>query len=390
MKLAGTIQLNAIDAALLSAVPPASDGLVARHEVLRTALGVEDDEPFQRVGLANVTLPLKRDDLSTAADVEATLAELMSHEAHAAFELEAGRLIRGRLVRLARVDHVLLITMHQMVWDDRSRKIFTRELSELYTAAREGRADRLTPLPIQYADDAACQHRWLVGKMLERYSEYWFRMLASAPTVLKLPTDRPRPAQQDFSGNFVEFVLHQPLTAQLKALSRCNGTTLFVTLLAGWALVLARLSGQDEPVIGTPTANRRRSESAGLIGHFVNTLALRIDLSDNPTLETLLERVNAAALGAQTYPKLPFEKVVERANPLCKLAHTPIFQVIVAWQNNVAAPAELPGLNLEYVGIGERVAQRDLVRELAEVGEAVQGRLIYATSLFERSTVERL
>ncbi|MER9965105.1 condensation domain-containing protein, partial [Mesorhizobium sp. M0045] len=237
------------------------------------------------------------------------------------------------------------------------------------------------------ADYALWQRRWLAGEVLERQSEYWLQMLAGAPTLLKLPTDRPRPAQQDYSGSCVEFVLHEPLTTQLKALSRRHGTTLFVTVLAGWALVLARLSGQDELVIGTPSTNRTRSEIAGLIGIFINTLPLRIDLSDDPTLTTLLVRVNVAALGAQANQDLPFEHVMKLVNS--PIAHTPIFQVILAWQNNSAEPAELPGLELEHVGIGDRVAQHDLALDLAEVGDAIRGRLIYATSLFERSTVER-
>ncbi|MES0151784.1 condensation domain-containing protein [Mesorhizobium sp. M0012] len=432
MKPARTIQINAIDAAPLSAVPPiealprpsrvplsfpqqrlwflsrlaggrepchiqlglrlrgeldeaalqsALDGLVARHEVLRTIFGIEDGEPFQQIGPADVGLPVKRDDL-TAADVEATLADLMRHEAHATFDLEVESPIRARLVRLAVDDHVLLITTHRIVSDDWSRTIMTRELSELYAAARESRADRLTPLPVQYADYALWQRRWLSREVLERQSEYWLRTLAGAPAVLKLPTDRPRPAQQDYSGNFIEFVLHEPLTAQLKTLSRRHGTTLFVTLLAGWALVLARLSGQDELVIGTSSTNRTRSEIAGLIGLFVTTLALRIDLSDNPTVATLLERVNAAALGAQANRDLPFEQVVELVNP--PIAHIPIFHIY-----NCAESSELPGLELEHVGIDDRVAQHDLALDLAEVGEAIHGKLIYATSLFERTTVQR-
>ncbi|MER9191416.1 condensation domain-containing protein [Mesorhizobium australicum] len=440
MKLVRTIQINPIDAALLSAIPPiealrrrtwvplsfsqqqfwfhsrpavcgeachiqmglrlrgeldesalqwALDGLVARHEMLRTTFGLEAGEPCQMIGPADVGLPLKRDDQTAAADVEARLAHLMRHEARSAFDLGAGPLIRGRLVRLAVSDHVLLITMHQMVSDGWSRKILTRELSELYTAARECRADRLIPLLVQYADYAVWQRRWLAGEVLERQSEYWLQTLASAPTVLNLPTDRPRPAQQDYSGSYVKFTLHEPLTAKLKALTRRRGGTLFATLLAGWALVLARLSGQDDLVIGTPSANRTRSEIEGLIGLFVNTLALRIDLSGDLTMEILLERVNAATLAAQAHQDLPFEQVVELVNPHHSLAHTPIFQVMLAWQNNSPEPAQLPGIELEYVDVDGRVAQHDLALDLAEVGEAIQGRLIYATSLFERSTVER-
>ncbi|PBB51821.1 MULTISPECIES: condensation domain-containing protein [Mesorhizobium] len=370
-----------------SARQSALNGLVARHEVLRATFGMEDGEPYQRIGLADVGLPPKQDDLTVAADVEATLADLMCHEAQAAFDLEAGPLIRGWLVRLAVDYYELLITSHHMVSDAWSPKILTRAFSELYAAAREGRADRLAPLPVQYADYALWHRRWLTREMLERQSEYWLRILAGARTVLKRPTDWPRAAQQHYSGNFIEFVLHEPLTTQIKALSRRHRTTLFVTLLASWALVLARLSGQDDLVIGAPSGNRTRSEIAGLIGLFINTLGLRIDLSDDPMLATLLERVNAAALGAQANQDFPFEQPMELVNS--RIAHTPTLQVTLAWQNNGVEPAELPGLKLEYIGV-DPVAQHDLALELAEVGEAICGRLIYATSLFERSTVERL
>ncbi|MER9052327.1 condensation domain-containing protein [Mesorhizobium sp. M0923] len=370
-------------AALYSAL----NRLVARHELLRTTFEVEDGEPFQRIGPAHVGLALKRDDLTTAADEETALADLILHEAQAALNLEGGPLIRGRLVRLAVDDHVLLITMHNMISDDWSRKILGRELSELYAAVREGRADRLSPLPVQYADYALWQRRWLAGDFLERQAEYWLRTLKGAPAVLKLPTDHPRPAQQGHSGSYVDFVLDEALTAQIKALSRRHGTSLFASLLAGWALVLARLSGQDELVIGTHSANRTRSEIDGLIGLFANTLALRIDLSGDPTLATLLERVYAAALGAQANQDLPFEQVLDLVNP--RIALTSIVHVILTSQDNGAESADLPGFALEHLRVDDRVAQRELMLNLIERGEAIRGRLIYATSLFERSTVER-
>ncbi|RUX14208.1 non-ribosomal peptide synthetase, partial [Mesorhizobium sp. M2A.F.Ca.ET.042.01.1.1] len=277
---------------------PALDGLEARHEVLRSTFGLEDGEPFQRVRPTDAGLRLKRDDLRAAADVEVVLKALMSHETqHVVFDLEAGPLIRGWLLRVAMYDHVPLITMHHMVSDRWSRKVLVRELSELYAAAREGRADRLARLVVQYTDHAFWRRRWLTGQVVESQAEYWLRILGPAPAALTLPPNWPRPAQQEFSGRYFEFVLHEPLTTQLKALSRFHGTTLFVALLAGWALMLARPSGQDELVIGTSTTSRMRSESEGLIGFFGNTLALRMDLSGDPTLETLLQRVDATALG---------------------------------------------------------------------------------------------
>ncbi|MER9914124.1 condensation domain-containing protein [Mesorhizobium sp. M0050] len=235
----------------------------------------------------------------------------------------------------------------------------------------------------------AWQRRRLAREGLERQSEYWLGMGAGAPpTMLKLPTDRSRLAQQDYRGSYVEFALQEPLTARLKVLSWRHGATLFTILLAGWALVLARLSGQDELVIGTLRAKRSRPEIEGLIGCSVHTFAVRIVLSGDPTLETLLGQVNAAVRRAEPYHDLPLEQVVELINSPRTLAHPTIFQFIPAWQNNAAAPAELPGLKTGF-SVGERLAQRDLALELAEVGEAIGGRLIYATSLLNPSTIEQ-
>ncbi|WP_244541520.1 condensation domain-containing protein [Rhizobium tibeticum] len=281
------------------------DGLVVRHEVLRTTIGVDGDEPFQRVGPAGVGLPLKHDDVTLAADANATLAMLISNEAQAQFDVEVGPLIRGRLVRLTVDDHVLLITMHNMVSDDQSVNILTREFTELYTAARTGRPPQLAPLPVQYADYALWQRNWLTEEILERQSEYWGRMLAGAPTVLRVPTDWPRPTRQDPGGSCVEFVWHEPLTTQLIAQSQRFGTTLFVTVLAGWALLLARLSGQEKLIIEMPSANRTRAEITRLIGPFTNTPTLQVDLSGDPTVGALLEQVNTAVLWAQVYQDLP-------------------------------------------------------------------------------------
>ncbi|MDX8522781.1 condensation domain-containing protein [Mesorhizobium dulcispinae] len=372
-----------------AALQSALDALVARHEVLRTTFGMEDGEPFQQIGRVDVGLPLKRDDLAAAADVEATLSELVRHEGQAKFYIETGPLVRTRLARLAEDDHMLLITVHHIVSDDRSREILIRELSELYAAALEGRADRLTPLSVQYADYAIWQRRWLAGAVLKLQSEYWLRILDGAPAMLQLPTDRMRPAQQDYNGSYVDFVLHEPLSSQIKALCRRHGTTLFVTVLAGLALVLARLSGQNDLVIGTPCTNRAPSEIEGLIGCFAHTLPLRIDLSGDPTLQTLLGRVNAATLEAQDHKDLPFDCAVEFIAPRRKPGQNPPFQVILTWRNNAEITEEMTGLEIEYLDVGARVAQYDLSLNISEVGEAICGRLIYPTSLFERSTMER-
>jgi condensation domain-containing protein len=328
-----------------AALRRALDRIVARHESLRTTFGQVDGLPVQRVAVAQPNgFSLVEHDLRGVPEPEATLRDFVAEEARARFDLEHGPLIRGRLLRVADDEHVLLITMHHIVSDGWSMGVFAQELSTLYDAFRSGRDDPLPALPTQYADYAAWQRRWIDGQLLERQAGYWERALAGAPELLELPTDRARPQQQDFAGDSVPLELDAELTAALKTLSRRHGTTLFMTLLAGWAVVLSRLSGQTDVVVGTPMANRGRLEIEELIGFFVNTLALRVDLSGAPTVVELLRQVRARALEAQQHQDIPFEQVVERVRPARSLAYTPLFQVMFTWQNAPGESLDLPGL----------------------------------------------
>ena len=293
----------------------ALDRIVARHEALRTTFVVIDGDAAQRIAAADIGFALAEHDLCGVADGEAELRRLAAEEAAAPFDLEQGPLIRGRLVRLAEDEHALLVTMHHIVSDGWSMGVLTRELSALYAAFVQGRQDPLAPLAVQYADYAVWQRRWLAGEVLQRQAGYWKAALAGAPSLLTLPTDHVRPAQQDYAGAAVGVRLEPKLTRALKELSLRHGLTLHMTLLAGFAALLARLSGQDEVVIGSPAANRSRTEIEGLIGFFVNTLALRIDLSGSPSFAELLVRARAVSLAAQEYQDLPFEQVVEIVQP---------------------------------------------------------------------------
>ncbi|HEX9938621.1 MAG TPA: amino acid adenylation domain-containing protein, partial [Longimicrobium sp.] len=372
-----------------AALARALDGIVARHEALRTTFTEVDGAPEQRIAPAEVGFPLVERDL--AGSPEAELQRVMGEEARAPFDLRRGPLVRGCLVRLADDDHVLLLTMHHIVTDAWSMGVLFDELSALYAAHREGSDARLAALPVQYADYAAWQRRWMDGDVLREQAEYWARTLTGAPELLELPTDRPRPAEMDHAGELLAVELDAELTAGLKALSRRNGATLHMTLLAGWAAVLGRLAGQDDVVIGTPTAGRGRREIEGLIGFFINTLAVRVDLSGTPTVAELLGRVRERTLGAQHNQDIPFEQVVERVDPVRTPAHTPLFQVWFVWQN--AARGEgpsLPGLELGDVGGPAQVqAKFDLLLSLGEAGDRIAGSLTWATALFERETVER-
>ena len=375
----------------VAALRRALDRIVARHEVLRTTFGQVDGKPVQRVSAPTPGgFPLAEHDVRSAPDPRAALDAMVRAEAAARFDLAAGPLIRGTLVRVASDEHALLVTVHHIVSDGWSMGVFGRELSTLYEAFRTGGADPLPALPTQYADYAAWQRRRVKGELLERQAGFWERTLAGAPELLELPADHPRPARQDFAGDSVPLALDAELSAALKALSRRNGTTLFMTLLAGWAIVLSRLSGQADVVVGTPTAGRDRREIEGLIGFFVHTLALRVDLSAAPTVAELLGQVRTRALEAQQHQDIPFEQVVERVRPVRSLAYSPLFQVMFAWQNALGEGLTLPGLQTGPVGKpAQDTAKFDLSLTLWEDDGRITGSLEYATALFHRATVER-
>ncbi|WP_254659182.1 condensation domain-containing protein, partial [Ralstonia solanacearum] len=365
------------------------DRIVARHEALRTRFETQDGQAVQRVAPADVGLPLDWVDLSVEEAAESKLGLLAEAEARAPFDLEQGPLIRGRLVKLGEQEHVLLITMHHIVSDGWSQGVLARELGALYEAYRAGKEDPLPVLPIQYADYAVWQRRWLEGEALQRQGAYWEQALTGAPTLLSLPTDRARPAQQDYAGGSVEVVFDETLSAGLKRLSQRHGTTLFMTVLAGWSALLSRLSGQEEVVVGSPVANRTRSEVEGLIGFFVNTLALRVEVGSGVTVSELLGRVKGRVLEAQAHQDLPFEQVVERVRPVRSLSHSPIFQAALLWQNTEALVLQLDGLTIEPLADESYTAKFDLSLALREHNGRIAGSLDYATSLFDRGTVER-
>jgi len=381
LRLRGDLDQAALRAAL--------DSLVARHEALRTRFVQEAGEPRQRIAPEGIGFALQEHDLRGEADVEGALCQLSAQEVSAQFDLHSGPVIRGRLIRLAEHEHVLLLTMHHIVSDGWSVGVLLQELGELYRAYRCGQTDTLPALPIQYADYAVWQRRWLSGALLQSQREYWQRTLSGAPALLELPSERVRPAQQDYVGALLEFELGEELTGKLKALSQRHTATLFMTVLTGWAVVLSRLSGQQDVVIGTPVANRTRLELEGLIGFFVNTLALRLDLSGNPGVSELLQRVKSQTLNAHQHQDLPFEQVVEIVQPPRSLAHSPLFQVLFVWQNAQAAELEWPGLQLQPAELPHTTTKFDLTLSLVEAGDRIVGGVEYATALYERSTIER-
>ena len=364
------------------------DRLVFRHETLRTRFETLEGVGYQRIDSPETGISMRRQDLTAKEDAEARLLQIISEESQQRFDLQRGPMVRGRLIKMGPQDHVLLITQHHINTDGWSEMVLKRELGVLYGAYSRGCPEELPQLAVQYADYAAWQKRWL-SKVSPQQSAYWRKKLADAPKILELPTDRKRPLQQDFSGAAVPVELDENLTTGLRALSQCYSTTLFMTVLTGWAIVLSRLSGQKDVVIGTVTASRTRAEIEGLIGFFVNTLALRIDLSGAPTVAEQLHRVRTAALGAQEHQDLPFEQVVEVVQPVRTLAHMPLCQVLLAWQNTEVGLIELPGLAVSEITVRTVMAKFDLELDLKEQGDRIRGELSYATALFDAGTMLR-
>ena len=385
LRLKGKLDKAALKATL--------ERIVARHESLRTTFGGADGQTVQVIAAPDAGFALGESDLARLEghERERALAEISAAEVVRAFDLSAGPLIRGQLLRLADDEHMLLITQHHIISDGWSMGVLVREMSALYTAFSAGQADPLTPLAIQYADYAAWQRGWMQGDVLQDQSTFWKQALIGAPALLELPTDRPRPARQSYAGGSVALTLDAALTAGLKALGQKHGTTLFMTMLAGWAALMARMSGQDDVVVGTPVANRQRPEVEGLIGFFVNTLALRVKLEGDPSVAELLARVKAHTLGAYEHQDLPFEQVVEAVQPARSMSHSPLFQVALNLDSDSQDSAlQLPGLDVSQVEQAHVTTRFDLSLMLKESGGAIAGEMEYASDLFDASTIERL
>ena len=364
------------------------DALYARHEALRSRFVTVEGQPQVHILPADA-LPLTVHDLRGRQDAQSQARQLAQRLTEAPFDLTQGPLVRAALIRLADEEHLFLLTCHHIISDGWSTGILLRELGALYGALRRGDADPLPPLTLQYADYAAWQRRYLTPERLAAQAQYWRETLSDAPALLTLPTDRPRPTVQSFSGGEVPIAIDAELTQALRQFSRQHGGTLFMTVLAAWSLVLARMAGQQELVIGTPEANRGRLETESLVGFFVSTLALRIDLRDDPDLPTLIARIRHTVLTAQENRDLPFEQVVELVNPPRHLGYTPLFQVMLAWQDGSVRDISLPGLQAESAELGYQIAKYDLTLDLAERDEQISGTLNFATALFDRTTAER-
>jgi amino acid adenylation domain-containing protein len=365
------------------------DTIFARHEALRSIFIMVDGQLHVEALPSEMGLPLIEHDLRGAADASQQLNRLKIEEAKAPFDLSKGPMIRARLVQLDEQEHVLLLTQHHIVSDGWSMGILVRELSALYGAFSRGEKDPLPPLGIQYAEYAAWQRQWLAGERAQKLAEFWRQALADAPLLLELPTDRPRPPQQSFVSGYTPICIGRELTLGLRNLSNSYGGTVFMTILAAWAAVLSRLSGQQDLIIGTPSANRGRPETEGLIGFFINSLALRIKLAGQPSVAELLKRVREITIAAQDHQDLPFEQVVEIMQPPRSLSHTPLFQVMLVWESGEQKLPELSGVSVTRVRTDGETVKYDLRLGLSETNDSILGGMNYSTALFDEATIQR-
>jgi amino acid adenylation domain-containing protein len=375
----------------VAALVESLDEIVRRHEALRTHIVAAGGRLVQVVAPAKA-LTLRVVDLQglPAAEREEQAMQLARGEAQRPYDLSRDLMLRGTLLCLDDEEHALLLTVHHIAFDGWSLGLFFRELAALYDAFCAGKASPLPELPLQYADFAHWQREWLQGEVLEKQLSYWQQQLEGDLPVLRLPADHPRPALPTFRGGRQSLVLSRSLSESLDGLSRREGVTLFMTLLAAFQTLLHRYTGQDDIAVGSPIAGRNHAEIEGLIGFFVNTLVLRTDLSGDPPFRELLGRVREVALGAYAHQDLPFERLVEELHPGRDLSRTPLFQVMFALQNAPMKALELSGLTLCPLEIDSGTAKFDLTLSMTQEAQGLKGRLEYNTDLFETDTITRM
>jgi aspartate racemase len=381
LRLNGDLNVVALEKSL--------NAIVTRHETLRTKFAAVDGEPFQVVSNDAVTVEFRDLVLSPGVDIHLELQRLISAAAQQPFDLRQEYPLRASLIRLARDEHVLLLTMHHIVSDAWSVNILVHELAIFYKAFTTQSEPQLPELPIQYRDFAVWQRNWLQNGFLRSQVDFWVSQLGGAPK-LQLPIDHVRPTVRSHRGAHLSFKLGSELTRKLTELSKTEGATLFMTLLAAFKVLLYRYTGERDVVVGSPIAGRNRVETENLIGFFVNSLALRTDLSGNPTFRQLLARVRKVALNAYEHQDLPFEKLVEELNPVRDVSQTPIFQVMFGLQNAPRTTPQLNNLAVSRVAVDTHTAKFDLTLLMTETADGLSGWVEYSADLFDAATIERL
>ncbi|HEU5381257.1 MAG TPA: amino acid adenylation domain-containing protein, partial [Ktedonobacteraceae bacterium] len=384
LRLTGKLHRRALEQALSE--------IVARHNVFRTVFLAVGGRPVQVVKPPSA-LHLVPCDLChlSQAEQETEVRRLLAEEVHRPFDLAKGPLFRPSLIQLGEEEHVLMLTVHHIVFDGWSQGVLIQELAQLYEAFAAGQPSPLSTLALQYTDYTQWQREWFQGSMMQEQLAFWRKQLSGSLPRLELPTDHPRPPVQTSAGARYVFAVPPAIAKELTALGQQEGATLFMLMLTAFTTLLSRYSGQTDVLIGTPIANRTRAEMENMIGCFINTLVLRTDLSDNPSLRTLLKRVQQVALDAYAHQDLPFEKIVEEVQPERNLSHSPLFQVMFVFQN---APQSLPALgDLAINGLPmltQIIAEFDLTLYMWETAEGLEGCFKYNTDLFEEATIARL
>lgn len=384
VRLTGTIQEDALQKAL--------NAIVHRHEALRTTISSLDGSPLQVIGEPR-PVDLKILDLASlsAEDRQVQLSNAIKDEIQRPFNLSKHLMLRATLIHLSEREHVLLLSMHHIASDGWSTGILMHELATFYESFITGKPPSLPSLQIQYADFAVWQRQWLQGENLNKQLLYWKERLRDAPTALDLPVDRPRPSVRTYHGRKQGTIFPAYLCEAIRSLGQQEGSTLFMTLLAAFNVLLYRYTGQKDILIGTPIAGRTRVEIEPLIGFFINTLVLRTDASGNPTFRELLQRVRKVALEAYTHQDLPFEKLVEELQPERTLSQSPLFQVMFVLQNAPRPAWELPGLTITPFDTDtDTPAKFDLVLAAIEKGKEIHVRFKYNSDLFDDATITRM
>jgi len=375
----------------ISAVRWSLDEVVRRHESLRTTVAEVDGEAVQNIApVLSVALPIIDLKELPVAERESHVRRLAEQEAQRPFDLSSGPLVRAVLLRTAPDEHVMLFTMHHIVSDGWSMGLLVQEVTALYEAFVAGRPSPLVSLPIQYADFAVWQREWLQGEALDEQLDYWKRQLGGELPVLELPAAKPRPSVQSFRGEHRFLQLSAPLSEAVKELSRREGATLFMTLLAAFDALLYRYTGQQDILIGTPSANRNRAETEPLIGFFINTLVMRTRLTGELGFRELLANVREVTTGAYAHQDLPFDTLVMSLHPERSLSHMPLFQVAFNIYNFPSPPLELPGITLGPVEAESGAMPYDLILTIREGEQGLLAGLGYSTDLFEAATAEQM
>ncbi|WP_161975672.1 non-ribosomal peptide synthetase [Tengunoibacter tsumagoiensis] len=382
MRLKGTLQLDALASTFAE--------IIRRHESLRTTFQIENNQPIQVIA-PELEVPFSYQDLRPSDQSYDEALKLAYADAETPFNLTVGPLIRILLVQTTGDEYLLVINMHHIISDGWSVGILKQEIIELYSAYVSHQPSPLPELAIQYADFALWQRAWLQGKVLEEQLAYWKKQLQDVPTILELPSDHPRPTVQNFKGAIETFTLSPDLRDRLLSFSRARGETLFTVLLATFQILLARYTSQELFLVGSPIANRTHSDIERLIGFFVNTLALKADLRDQPDFHEVLKRVHETSLEAYTHQDLPFEKIVEELQPERDLSRQPVVQVMFALQNAPQPHFELPGLQLDPCEeLDALSAKFDLFLSIEESKGKLECLAEYSTDLFEATTIRRL